>query len=263
MPGCQGAGCSERKASRTERSPAALDRPGVVPHTDCMHLGSRRAAIAATTLGLLLWTLHGPAPARAGDSFAADVARLSEPGGTFDTDNLISNERSYLDVVPALVSRGVTGGAYLGVGPDQNFSYIAQIRPEIAFIVDIRRDNLLLHLLFKALFADAHSRVEYLSMLTGRAPPSDDTRWSGATLKSIVSCVDGKAHRRMRCARRVAGSTTTIKGFGVPLSRADFETIDRFHRAFIEAGLGLQFHSFNRAPQPLLSDASRSPARHR
>ena len=81
------------------------------------------------------------------------MAQLSERGGYFDTDNLISNEKSYLHVIPALRDGGVTGGAYIGVGPDQNFSYIAQVRPAIAFIVDIRRDNLLLHLLFKALFS--------------------------------------------------------------------------------------------------------------
>ena len=55
---------------------------------------------------------------------------------------------------------GVTGGAYIGVGPDQNFSYIARIRPSVAYIIDIRRDNLLLHLLFKALFARAPDRVD-------------------------------------------------------------------------------------------------------
>jgi hypothetical protein len=215
-----------------------------------MQVSSHRAAIAATALGLLLWTLRGAAPVHAGDSFATEVARLSEPGGTFDTDNLISNERSYLDVVPALVSRGVTGGAYVGVGPDQNFSYIARIRPSVAFIIDVRRDNLLLHLLFRALFADAHSRVEYLSMLTGRAPPPDDGRWGGATLKSIVSYVDGKAASPDAVRATGRRLDDAIAAFGVPLSRADFDTIDRFHRAFIEAGLGLQFHSFNRAPQP-------------
>ena len=43
------------------------------------------------------------------------------------------------------------GGVYVGVGPNQNFTYIAAIRPELAFIVDIRRQNLLEHLLFKVL----------------------------------------------------------------------------------------------------------------
>ena len=94
--------------------------------------------------------------------FASLVEQLSEPGGEFDTDNLISNEQSYLHVVPALEQAGLAGGVYIGVGPDQNFSYIARIRPAEAFIVDIRRDNLLLHLLFKAIFVTTKNRVEYL-----------------------------------------------------------------------------------------------------
>src|SRR4029078_4879042 len=91
--------------------------------------------------------------AQTASPFATQIAALSEPAGYFDTDNLISNERSYLQVLPELRRRNVKGGAYLGVGPDQNFPYIAEVRPSIAFIVDVRRDNLLLHLLFKALFA--------------------------------------------------------------------------------------------------------------
>ena len=68
----------------------------------------------------------GPQQASA---FASTVASLSERGGYFDTDNLISNERSYLQVIPDLRKRGVRGGAYIGVGPDQNFSYISEVRP--------------------------------------------------------------------------------------------------------------------------------------
>ncbi len=184
-------------------------------------------------------------------SFGAEIARLSEPGGAFDTDNLISNERAYLDVIPTLVSRGVTGGAYIGVGPDQNFSYIARIRPSVAFIIDVRRDNLLLQLLFKALFSQAHNRVEYLCLLTGRAPPAAASlpAFTVAPLKTLVAYVDGKtAASDLPVLRRRLDDT--IATFGVPLSRADMDTIHRFHQAFVAAGLGLQFHSFNRAPQP-------------
>src|SRR5262249_19139436 len=122
--------------------------------------------------------------------FAAEVLRLSEPGGDFDTDNLISNERSYLEVLPALRQARVGGGAYVGVGPDQNFTYIALMRPAVAFIVDVRRDNLLLHLLFKALFALARTRTEYLTLLTDRPPPRDLETWRGAPLERIVRYID-------------------------------------------------------------------------
>src|SRR5260370_30172143 len=84
-------------------------------------------------------------------SFAALSARPSEPNGYFDSDNLISNETSYLHVMDKLREMNVHGGVYLGVGPDQSFSYIAKIRPRMAVIIDIRRDNLLQHLLFKSL----------------------------------------------------------------------------------------------------------------
>jgi hypothetical protein len=213
-----------------------------------------RIGLAVAAFGVLLTPVRAAAPPpTVATSFGADVARLSEPGGSFDTDNLISNERAYLDVIPTLVSRGVTGGAYIGVGPDQNFSYIARIRPSVAYIIDVRRDNLLLHLLFKALFAQAHSRIEYLSMLTGRAPPSDVATlatFTAAPLKAIVSYVDGKtaAPDSSRLLQRRIDDT--VASFGVPLSRADVDTIHRFHQAFVDAGLSLQFHSFNRAPQP-------------
>ncbi len=116
-------------------------------------------------LGVLVLVLAGgqSAQLQTPGSFAATIAGLSEPGGDFDTDNLISNERSFLSVLPELREAGVSGGAYIGVGPDQNYSYIAHIRPDIAFIVDIRRDNLLLHLYFKALFALAPTRIATLA----------------------------------------------------------------------------------------------------
>src|SRR5438552_13161754 len=99
-----------------------------------MSLAVRRAVPLACALALLPWAIHLLEPAAAAGSFAAEVERLSEAEGSFDTDNLISNERGYLTVIPALVSGGVTGGAYVGVGPDQNFSYIARIRPTVAYI---------------------------------------------------------------------------------------------------------------------------------
>ena len=134
----------------------------------------RRFAVAAALAGLALCggSGHAQAPAPAASGFAAQIAALSEADGYFDTDNLISNETPYLQVAEALADSAPKGGVYIGVGPDQNFSYIGRIRPSSAFIIDIRRDNLLLHLLFKAIFALAPTRAEYLSLLTGRPATS-------------------------------------------------------------------------------------------
>jgi hypothetical protein len=221
-----------------------------------------RAGIRATALLSLLslviaaWALRGIAQPTA-QSFASRVERLSEEGGDFDTDNLISNERSYLDVVPALKAAGVSGGAYIGVGPDQNFSYIAQIRPAIAFIVDIRRDNLLLHLLFKALFTSAQNRMEYLSLLTGRPVPDQLETWRDASLQRIVAHIDGTSPLPDAGPRLDRRLHDLIAGFGVPLTPADFRTIQRFHHSFVNAGLSLKFESRGRAPRsayPTLRD---------
>lgn len=182
-------------------------------------------------------------------SFASQIAALSEPGGYFDTDNLISNERSYLQVIPDLRRAGARGGAYVGVGPDQNFSYIAAVRPSIAFIIDIRRDNLLLHLLFKAVFQLSRTRVEYLALLLGRPVPSRLDRWHDASIERIVGYIAGAKPDPGSIATLRARLTSAIAGFGVPLSREDMETIDRFHRRFVDAGLGLRFQSTGRPPQ--------------
>lgn len=198
-----------------------------------------------------------PAP---GSSFSTLVAGLSEAPGYFDTDNLISNERSYLHVVPQL--RALAGhnerGVYLGVGPGQNFSYIAHLRPSLAIVIDIRRENQLLHLLFKALFAEARTRVEYLALLTGRAPPVPATDWKLRSLEQIVEYIDRTrplSEADLRAMR--ARLTRLIDSFGVPLSDDDRATIDRFHRAFMANGLSLQFNTHGRAPQydyPTLRD---------
>jgi hypothetical protein len=207
----------------------------------------RHARAWAAALAVVACATGLAVDAQPASSFGARVAALSEPGGYFDTDNLISNERSYLQVIPGLQDAGVRGGAYIGVGPDTNFSYIAHIRPNIAFIVDIRRDNMLLHLLFKALFELSATRAQYLALLLGRAPPSpaDDPR--AASIERLVAhfdrtaaSPDGPAAERIRAA---------LRRTRVPLSAADMETIARFQRRFVEDGLGLRFNTLGRPPQ--------------
>jgi len=211
-----------------------------------------RPADLVPALVLALFVSPAGASQDAG-SFASRVASLSEPGGYFDTDNLISNERSYLHVVPeleALSPQAGRNGVYLGVGPDQNFSYIARLRPSMAILIDIRRDNLLLQLLFKALFAQARTRVEYLTMLTGRLAPSPWTDWPSKPLDAIVNYVDRARPMSASQVSVLRGRLNdTIRSYGVPVSEGDLVTIDRFHRRFIEDGLSLKFNSMGRAPQ--------------
>src|ERR1700730_3538632 len=112
-------------------------------------------------------------PARLTDQeFWTLVGELSAPGGSFRSDNLLSNEGRFQFVIPDLIEIAKPGGAYMGVGPEQNFTYIAATRPAIAFIVDIRRGNLDLHLMYKALFELSADRADFVSRLFSRKRPS-------------------------------------------------------------------------------------------
>jgi hypothetical protein len=108
------------------------------------------------------------------------IEGFSEPGGTFESDNWISNETGVQAVIPRLNQLTKHDGVYLGVGPEQNFTFIAAIRPKIAFIIDIRRQNMVEHMIYKALFETSASRADFLSRLFSRPRPS------GLTEKSTV-----------------------------------------------------------------------------
>jgi hypothetical protein len=181
-----------------------------------------------------------------GRDFGALVVRFSEPSGYFDTDNVISNEDSYLHPISALRRLGVTGGVYVGVGPDQNFSYIAAVRPHAAVIIDIRRDNLLEHLLFKSIFALSRNRMEFLSFLFGRTAPSDTAGWGARSVDSLLANLLRAPPADI--GRLVARARTELRQSGVALSDGDFDTIHRFHTMFISRGPGLRFTSFGRPP---------------
>src|SRR5437016_13248282 len=74
------------------------------------------------------------------------VTEFSESGGYFRSDNFVSNETAFQYVIKALKKK-TPGGVYLGVGPDQNFTYILALQPNLAIIFDIRRQNAMQHLM--------------------------------------------------------------------------------------------------------------------
>src|SRR5215510_11008103 len=108
------------------------------------------------------------------------VTEFSEPGGAFPYENFVSNEVSYQDILPELTRIVKPGGAYLGVAPEQNFTYIAAIRPKVAFILDIRRQNMIELLMYKALFEMSADRVEFVSRLFSRPKPTGLTAKASA-----------------------------------------------------------------------------------
>jgi hypothetical protein len=106
------------------------------------------------------------------DAFWRMVSEFSEPDGNFESDNFASSEDGYQWVIPRLVEITAPGGAYIGVGPEQNFTYVAALRPKLAFILDIRRQNMLEILFYKAVFELSSDRADFVSRLFSRRRPS-------------------------------------------------------------------------------------------
>jgi hypothetical protein len=119
------------------------------------------------------------------------VTEYSEPDGFFRSDNLVSNERTFQEVIPELKKRALPNGVYLGVGPDQNFTYIAALKPRLAFIVDIRRGNLDQQLFYKAMIEMSADRLDFLSRLFARAKP--DALRENASGLPVTALFDGFA----------------------------------------------------------------------
>jgi hypothetical protein len=168
--------------------------------------------------------------------FWALTQSLSEPGGTFRFDNFLSNERGYQLVIPNLVAKVPPGGVYLGVGPEQNFTYIAALDARLAFVIDIRRGNLLEHLLYKALFELAGDRAEFLSYLFSRSrPPGLSTTTAVADLFNAYDPVQPSETLYQRNLKAVLDRLAKKHGF--PLSEEDVRGIQNvYHQAFFTGG---------------------------
>ena len=141
------------------------------------------AVLFALVLGPVRAHAADPMPAQLDDgSFWKLIADLSEPNGEFQSENLLSNETDFPIVMSTLKSTVPSGGVYLGVGPEQNFNYIAAIRPRMAIIIDIRRQNMLELLMYKTLFELSPTRADFVARLFSRKRPAglDDRGRLGA-----------------------------------------------------------------------------------
>jgi hypothetical protein len=184
----------------------------------------------------------GTLPSRLTDSeFWRLSSSFSEPGGTFHSDNFVSNEGLYQTVIPELLRRAPQGGFYIGVGPEQNFTYIVALRPRMAFIVDIRRGNLHEHLLYKAIFELSASRAEFLARLFSRDVPGGVGRETSveALFDALDTLPATEAHYR-RNLDAVRSQLTSVHRF--PLTEEDLAGIDYVYRtAFFADGPELNY----------------------
>jgi hypothetical protein len=174
--------------------------------------------------------------------FSRLVRDLSEEGGYFRSDNFTSNETSYLHIVDKLRELGATGGAYLGVGPEQNFTYIAKVRPRIAFIVDIRRQAMIQHLMFKAIFHLASNRVQYLSLLLSRPLPKEKAPGADASVNEMLTFFSQASADERAYAANLAAIRKAIKDdFQIQLSETDQTSLDYVYKNFRSDGLEIAY----------------------
>ena len=170
------------------------------------------------------------------------VSDTSEPNGFFHSDNLLSNEARLQHVIPNLLTNVGPAVAYLGVGPEQNFTYIASLRPRIAFIVDVRRGNLQLHLMYKALFELSPNRAAFVARLFSKPPQHG--LGSEATAEQIFEAfAQIEADEDLYKANIAELRSVLLARRGLPLSADDIRGIETIYHAFYWFGPLIQYRS--------------------
>jgi hypothetical protein len=213
-----------------------------------MRLPKGLPAVTATVLVLI--ALASPAPSRAADKLPLQlsdaeywklVSEYSEPDRYFEQNVMTSNEMSYQLVVPELVKRARTGGAYFGVGPEQNFTYIAAVQPKIAFIFDIRRNMLLEHLMYKSIFEMSANRVEFVANLFSRkADPQLTADSPVRTIFQAFAKVPADTALAEQNLKEILSRLKTRHRF--PLTAEDERGIRAIYLTFVREGV-LTFHA--------------------
>jgi hypothetical protein len=180
------------------------------------------------------------------EEFWRITQEFSERAGTFQSDNLLSNERWFQHVVPALVQKARQNRAYVGVGPEQNFTYIVALKPKLAFIVDIRRGNFDLHLIYKALFEMSADRAEFVSKLFSRPRPDGLTAKSSAEeIFRAFAGVEATDTLYSRNMRSIVNHLTKTHQF--TLSSADILRMQHIFNAIYVYGPTIQYSTTQNA----------------
>jgi hypothetical protein len=235
-----------------------------------MTIRRRTAVLAAAILAAGLSTMPlGPAiqsvgaaaeslPARLSDQeFWRLATDFSEPNGTFRSDNLLSNELWLQYVIPDLVRTTKPGRVYMGVGPEQNFTYISAVRPRMVFIVDVRRGNRDLHLMYKALFELSADRAEFVSRLFSKPRPEGLS--ASSTIQQIIAGywnVDTSETLYNDNLRAI--HELLLKKHGLALTEEDVQGIDYVYKKFFWYGPSINYSSsgngFGGRTQPSYAD---------
>jgi hypothetical protein len=135
-------------------------------------------------------------------------------------------------VIPDLLTRSRQNSVYLGVGPEQNFTYIAALKPKMVFITDIRRGNLHMHLMYKALFEMTSNRADFVAMLFNKKRPAGLTEKS--TANEIISAywnIPTSSEAEYKANLKAIQDHLT-RTHALPLSKDDLDGIEYVYWSF-------------------------------
>ena len=175
-------------------------------------------------------------PAQLSDQeFWSMVTTVSEPSGRYTGDNWISNEASIQDIIPHLRKLAKPNGAYIGVGPEQNFTYMWALQSKMGFIVDIRRQNMLEILMLKSLFELSPERADFVANLFSRRRPAGlDANTSAKALMAAFAAAPSEG-----LAKNVESVKASLAKHGFMLGGEDLSRISYVQEIFNRAGLGI------------------------
>jgi hypothetical protein len=218
-----------------------------------LRLNARHSIFRATALIVFLAGIgriapYGSAaepavPAQLTDQQFWNLSRdSSESDGFFRSDNLLSNETTFQFIIPDLLKTAKQGRVYMGVGPEQNFTYMVALKPSMAVIIDIRHGNLDVQLMYKALFELSKDRADFVSRLFSRKRPD------GLTAKSTVDEIfsaylkaDGSKDLFEENLKAV--EDLLVKKHGFPLTDGDLEGIRWAMSNYYQFGPSISYNS--------------------
>ena len=204
-----------------------------------------------------------PVPAQLSDEqFWKLATTFSEQDGTFRSDNLLSNELNLQYVIPELLEKAKQGRAYMGVGPEQNFTYIAALKPSMAFIIDIRHGNFDVHLMYKALFELSADRAEFVSRLFSRNRP-DGLNAQSSVREIFDAYLETEPRKDLFDANLKAIKNHLKTKHGFSLSSGDMEGIEWALSNYFRYGPAINYNSSASAAAPDIVGATGFGSRNR
>jgi hypothetical protein len=186
-------------------------------------------------------------PAQLSDKeFWQMIVDFSEKGGTYPYENFVSNELQYQDVVPALKATTKPGGVYIGVGPEQNFTYASVLQSKLAFVIDIRRQNMIELLVYKALFEMSPTRADFVSNLFSRVKPAGlDSKTTSAAL--FTAYENAKVDSNL-LAKNLQAIRTYMTTHGYQLTDEDLSNIEKIYTVFSRGGPAINYAFASASP---------------